>query len=111
VTYYWRLGSIPELRGVPVRDRREWWREAMVHGRRSWLARVMLALTVVVALAVLDLGTSRQHWSLPVRLVAAGGLVGLLGFAIDHWYVQPRARRWLRERLSSCTGESISETA
>ncbi len=94
---YWRLKAIPELRDVPSQNRREWWREAMAHGR-TWQSRLMVIAAIAAAVLLADRWPAIRDW-IPLQLLVAGCVAGLLGLVVDHWYVQPRARQWLREQL------------
>lgn len=103
---YWRLKTIPELCELSPRDRREWWREAMTHGR-TVQSRLMVIAAVAVAVMLADRWPGIRGW-IPLQLLVAGGVAGVLGLAVDHWYVQPRARRWLRGQ-SPCSASRCEE--
>ena len=94
---YWRLKNIPELRGVPEKDRRREWREV---ASRSHTARGALAVFLLFGLCVVsgDLIASRLghatdwiHWGCTLSSVVLAAVVN------EYALVQPRARRWLRE--------------
>lgn len=99
--HYWRLKDMPELRDVPAKDRREWWREAAVRSRTrrdAWLWFFLYVPCYAGALVLADVCGYRAGWP---HFVFPVGALALAAWAYDHWLVQPRARRWLRVYLDS----------
>ncbi len=80
MTIYWRLNDIPELRSVPVAQRRQLWREAVT---RSFAVRFLLARLAAAILGAgllaglgLLLWPTRQVWFLLAMLgMVLGGVI------------------------------------
>ena len=92
MTWYWRLKSIPELRNVAARDRREWWHVAVTRSRTKRAQRLFTWVSIV-AMMIAVYALNHSHWVVLALLTAVVGVMGLI-HAI--WHQQPRAREWLR---------------
>jgi hypothetical protein len=99
MAYCWRVGSIPELRGLAPEDRRKWWREAVAESRSG---RDLVIRLGVFAGAIFAAGTAANRFgygSGPVHWAAIGCAVALASWVLEAVLEQPRARRWLRANL------------
>ena len=94
--HYWRLKDIPELRDVAANERSTQWREAVT---RSFTVRGMFALMLLYFLGFTG-GNVLASWvardSVWVDYGCSCLIVMVLVVASDHWWLQPRARRWLQ---------------
>jgi hypothetical protein len=101
VEHYWRLKDMPELRCLPAKLRRQWWREAVVRSRTHRNALLWLGVYVVCFSAVLTFGDALglraglPHWLVLFASVLFAQLL------VEHWLIQPYARQWLRERFDT----------
>lgn len=98
MAFYWRLDSIPELRGVPRDARRHWWREAKAH-TRTRTDGVLLACVIAASVLAARQLVGALQWNELEGFVAAFVLAGMLGGLLEA-RSQPRARRWLQGRLA-----------
>jgi hypothetical protein len=95
--FYWRLKNIPELRGVPEKDRRRKWSEAV---SRSHTARGMLAIFLLFGAGFIG-GDLIARWSghatgwINMGSILLGAM--LAGMVNAYGLIQPRARRWLQD--------------
>ena len=99
MTFYWRLKDIPELRDVPVKDRREWWREAVVRSRTS---RVKWVFFTVMLISLIGVSTLVHHmgWGVLARFGCYAVVGATLGLIQEISYQQPHAREWLRLHIN-----------
>ena len=101
MAFYWRLGSIPELRAAPPDSRRDWWREAKAR-TRTRADGLLLALAIAASVIAARLLVRALHWNELEGFTAALVLAGVLGYLLEA-SGQPRARCWLQSNLKPGT--------
>ena len=98
MAYYWRARNIPELREVQVEDRREWLRVAREHVWRGWVRWVCVAAGALGYAGAKEID-DRLHMNLFAGLLVVLAAVGVVAWSFEAFWLQPRARQWLREHL------------
>lgn len=98
MAYYWFAKNVPELHEVQPADRREWLHVARQRSTR-WPARVVMVLASLVAYVVAREGACREQWNPLASLLAIVAVIGAVALILDAVWLQPRARKWLREHL------------
>jgi hypothetical protein len=100
--FYWSLKSIPELSGLPPRERRRIWRAAYWKTFRHWQ---IWAAGIAILLFTLIGSWIDREWISPAlvspdRQTLIGALIGtFLGGSIFTQVTSHLARPYIRERL------------
>jgi hypothetical protein len=100
MTFYWRLKDVPELREVPKKDRREWWREAVSQSNTASGTWARFALLLVGIFGVGAIRSSLGYAGEILHFVGMFAGIMLATMINEYWLVQPRARSWLQSHLA-----------
>lgn len=99
MAYYWRIGSVPELRGLAPAERHKWWREAIAESRSGRDVAISLGVFFCVYSGASAVANGYGHRSGPVHWAVVGCAIALASCMLEVVLEQPRARRWLRVNL------------